>query len=209
MNPSLDHYKARAETFAAQCGARVRAGRLNADLTQAQLAAATFAPHPASISHWESGRFMPSVMRQFAIADALVLPMAVLWGHDVNADRALEAILTDRGAPPTEDPGSLAADTNLRLAALATHYLSLECQHDKHGRRCRKTCPECSAPCRCWCHLSQPATLDAPSPEPADRPADEDRQAEPETVMIDVSITAEDRARARAASALDLERWGA
>jgi transcriptional regulator with XRE-family HTH domain len=208
MTPSLDHYKARAEAFAARCGARVRAGRLNAALTQAELAARTFAPHPASISHWESGRFMPSVMRQFAIADALTLPMPVLWGHDPNADRALEAILSDRGAP-VEDPGSLAADTSLRLAALATHYLSLECQHDKHGRKCRRTCPECSAPCRCWCHLSQPATIEPPMPEPADEPSDNGTQPEPETVMIDVSITAESRARERAASALDLERWGA
>lgn len=129
MPPSIDQYKARAEAFAARCGARVRVARLGAGLTQAQLAAATFAPNPASISHWESGRFMPSVMRQFAIADALTMPMSTLWGHRAPAEER----------------------------SLVTHYLSLECQHDHHGDDCRRACPECSAPCRCWCHLDQPA----------------------------------------------------
>lgn len=157
MSASLDHYKARADAYAAQCGLRVRHGRLNAGMSQADLAVACFAPHPASISHWESGRFMPAVARQFAIADALALPMSVLWGHDSGTDVVLDAILADRGSP-VAGTGSIEVGVNLRTAALATHYVSIECQHDHHGPRCRRGCPECSAPCRCWCHVSEIST---------------------------------------------------
>ena len=155
MTAPLDHLKARADAYAAECGKRVRAGRLNNNMTQADLALATYAPHPATVTHWESGRQMPGPVRQFAIADALTLPMAVLWGHGGDADLALEAILAERGAP-ADVPGSLPAAVGVRLAALSAHYISTQCQHDKHGGHCHTECPECAAPCRCWCHLTMP-----------------------------------------------------
>jgi transcriptional regulator with XRE-family HTH domain len=198
MTAPLDHYKSLAEAFAARCGARVRAGRLNADFTQADLAAATYSPNPASVSHWETGRFMPSVMRQFAIADALLVPMSVLWGHGAGHEQELEEILHGRGAPPAV-PATAAAGSNVRLAAFGAHYVSIECQHDKHGRACERVCPECDAPCRCWCHLTQ-AVTSAPVSHGTDYHAP--------TPVVE-AVNAGQRARERAASALDAERWGA
>lgn len=153
MPAPLDQFKSRADAYAAHCGARVRAGRLNNNMTQADLALATYAPHPATIAHWESGRQMPGPTRQFAIAAALMLPMRALWGHEADADAILEAILAERGAP-ADMPASEQAGMRLRAAALAAHYVSTQCQHDKHGARCKVSCPECDAPCRCWCHLA-------------------------------------------------------
>jgi transcriptional regulator with XRE-family HTH domain len=149
--PALDIFTERAEAYMRIIGARIRAGRLSQNMTQADLARACFAPHPSVITHWENGRAIPALPRQFAIADALVLPMPVLWGHNGQSDLALETILADRGAPASPTP-TVQAGIRIRAAAVSVHYLSTDCIHDRHGERCKVACPRCGAACRCWCH---------------------------------------------------------
>jgi transcriptional regulator with XRE-family HTH domain len=204
MVAPLDHYKARADAYAVQCGQRIRAGRINAQLSQAELARACYASHAASVTHWEHGRSMPGVLRQLAIADALTLPISVLFGHEPAANVALEAILVDRGAPVGQG-GNLELGLNLRAAAVAAHYVSVECQHDRHGRTCQRACPQCSAPCRCWCHLSQPGLTNLAIP-PAPAPVEPQEPLAPPPAPAPAPS---DRARLRAAEGLEVGEWGA
>lgn len=38
-----------------------------------------------------------------------------------------------------------------RLLTRAGHYYSTWCMHGKH-HRCKGSCKDCAAPCRCRCH---------------------------------------------------------
>lgn len=153
---SLDQFTAQANEYMRRVGMRIRAGRLAQNLTQADLARACFAPSPTTIPHWEQGRAMPALPRQFAIADALELPMSVVWGHTDASDLVLENLLTARGAPASLTP-TIQAGVRLRTAAVGSHYVSTECVHENHGDRCTMTCRFCDAVCRCWCHVIEPA----------------------------------------------------
>lgn len=54
-------------------GGRIRAARVRAGLDRHELAAAC-AVTPGAISHWENGRSVPSLARQWALATALAEP---------------------------------------------------------------------------------------------------------------------------------------